>query len=111
MKKISKDIEKIEKNIEKYMWLTMVNQDDETIVKRINLVNDYLENYMNDRRPLEFLYIARFFRVLLKECPMLYYYLYSRGYLNEVQKLLNYAFYEGIKYQMMKGSVADERNQ
>ena len=29
MKKISKDIEKIEKNIEKYMWITMYNQDDE----------------------------------------------------------------------------------
>ena len=111
MKKISKDIEKIEKNIEKYMWLTMVNQDDKKTVEYINLVNDYVENYMEDRRPLEFLYIARFFRVLFKECPVLYYYLYSRGYLNEVQKLLNYAFYEGIKYQMTKGGTEDERNQ
>ena len=88
----------------------MVNQDDKKTVEYINLVNDYVENYMDDRRPLEFFYIARFFRVLLKECPVLYYYLYLRGYLNEVQKLLNYAFYEGIKYQMMKGSAEDERN-
>ena len=111
MKKISKDIEKIEKNMEKYMWITMYNQDDEVTAKRISLVSDYVENYMEDRRPLEFFYIARFFRVLLKECPVLYYYLYTMGYLDKVTQLLNFAFYEGIKYQMTKGGAEDERNQ
>ena len=54
---------------------------------------------------------TKFCPLIGKECPVLYYYLYSRGYLNEVQKLLNYAFYEGIKYQMTKGGTEDERNQ
>ncbi|MFR7644227.1 hypothetical protein [Eubacterium sp.] len=110
MEKTSKEIKKIEKCVKrgtkvyKELWLTAPNQVDETATEHIKATSDFIQNSST----VKFWHISRFFRVLLKECPAIYYYLYSRGYLGEVKQLLNFAFYEGMKYQQGREEPANE---
>lgn len=104
MEQLIKELEKMDKRQKEWSWLTEARTEDIITTELIKSIGNIVQNDST----VEYWHISRFFRVLLKECPAIYYYLYSRGYLGEVKQLLNFAFYEGMKYQQSRKEPANE---
>lgn len=95
MSEIIKELKEIDTHSQQYRWRTEILKTDELVVKGINLISMQSFNKGFEYWGI----IESFFKVSLMEQPELYYYLYKKGILIDIEKLLNFAFYEGMEYQ------------